>query len=86
LKEARISGDVAQAIEEHALEEPPETAYDLYNLITWGASHVLSDPLSILRARRAADSFSHEKTHRRLCPVCRARSQVALPPPQVSAG
>jgi hypothetical protein len=86
LKEARISGDVAQAIEEHALEEPPQTAYDLYNLITWGASHVLTDPIAILHARKAADGFSREKTHRRLCPVCRSRSQVALPPPQVSAG
>ena len=86
LKEARISGEYAEAIQEHALEAPPQNAYDLYNLITWGASHVLTDPMAILRARRASDDFSHEKTHRRLCPVCRSRSQLTLPPPQATAG
>jgi len=88
IKEARMTAEEADAVMDHALEEPPATAYDIYNLVTWGASHVMTDPTRIMRARLAADEFSHTRTHAKICPIChRGSGQAALPPgPATQAG
>ena len=71
LRSAGITGVNAEAVRAHALEEPPETAYDAHNLITWAATHILTEPRRILRARAAMATFTSETEHRRVCPVCR---------------
>ena len=67
---ARITGAVADAVRAQALEQPPQNSYDLMNLISWASSHVEMEPREVLRLRKAADVFAHEKTHDRLCPIC----------------
>jgi len=71
LKEARITGQAAETVRAWAIESPPETAYDVMNLITRATSHILEQPQQIRRAQLAAASFSQEATHHRICPTCR---------------
>ncbi len=74
LKQAGVRGVMAEAVRARALEEPPRTAYDMMNLLTWASSHLLEEPRQIIRAQAAAAHFSEETTHARSCPVChRAR-------------
>ena len=71
LKEARITGAAADTVRAWAIETPPETAYDMVNLITRASSHLLERPQEIMRAQLAAATFTDEDTHRRICPTCR---------------
>jgi hypothetical protein len=88
LKKSGLNSDAADSVRAHALEEPPSNAFELMNLITWGSSHIETDPIRVLRARRAAHDFSHERTHDRSCPFCHRNTAVAqLPAPSsTSAG
>lgn len=71
LKRARITGDLAEAVKAEALNHPPETEYDVLNLITWASSHLLPEPRQIVAARDAAASYAAEADHRKVCPICR---------------
>jgi len=71
LRQAHIAGPAAEAVRAQALENPPRSAYDMHNLITWASSHVLTDPVEVRRAQIAAAAFSSETTHAHLCPTCR---------------
>lgn len=74
MKEAGIVGEDAATVRSWAIEEPPESTYDIMNLITRAASHILDDPKRILRARKAASEYAHsDHTHGRVCPVCHSR-------------
>jgi hypothetical protein len=83
LNKARISGEVADAVRAEALENPPRTAYDLMQLVTWASSHVIEEPKRVVYARKAADDFSREHTHEGICPLCHNSTTTppALPPP-----
>lgn len=70
LKEAGIGKAAADAVRAQALATPPQTAYDVMNLVTWASSHLLERPKEIRRAQNAAASFSEQTEHRRICPVC----------------
>ena len=70
LREARITGEVAAAINSRALEHPPENSFDLFNLITWGASTVEMEPKEVFRLRGAADKSYQEEAQKRLCSLC----------------
>lgn len=70
LKEAKISGDDADAVRAQALAQPPRNTYELVNLITWASSHVIREPGRIRQALTAAATFTDETEHRRICPVC----------------
>lgn len=71
LQSAGIRGEQASAVRTEALAHPPQTAYDLLNLVTWASTHVLEDPRAIVRAQRAAAHFGSEERHAHVCPVCR---------------
>lgn len=71
LKEAGIGKEDAEVVRAWALEEPPQTAYDVMNLITRASSHLLQDARQVVRAQHAAGSFAQESSHRRICPLCR---------------
>jgi hypothetical protein len=73
LKEAKISGEDAEAVRARAMEEPPRNTYDLLNLVTWASSHVIRKPHRIQRTLDTAASFTAEQEHARICPVCHAR-------------
>jgi len=73
LREAKISGEEANAIRAMAIESPPETSYDLMNLITNATSHLLEDPRRVRRAQNTVASYTSETEHARLCPVCHTR-------------
>lgn len=70
LRQAKISGKPADAIRARALQEPPRNAYDMFNLITWGATYAIERPQAQLVARNAAAEFSSVTEHARICPVC----------------
>lgn len=70
LHSAGIRGEIADAIRARALEEPPETEYDVMNLITWATSHAMDNPRAIARAQDAMGEWSSETEHRRRCPTC----------------
>ena len=85
LKKSGLNADAADSVRAHALEEPPSNAYDIMNLLTWGSSHIEVEPVRVLRARRAAHDFSHERTHDRSCPFCHRSTAVAqLPSPSLA--
>ena len=73
LREAKISGDEANAIRAMAIENPPETSYDMMNLLTNATSHLLEDPRRVRRAQETVASYTSETEHARVCPVCHAR-------------
>ena len=73
LKEARITGENAEAVRARAIEEPPTNNYDLVNLVTWASSHVIREPQRIQRTLGTAASFTAEQEHARICSVCHAR-------------
>ena len=73
LREAKISGEEANAIRAMAIESPPETSYDLMNLLSNASSHLLEDPRRVRRAQNAVASYTSETEHARVCPVCHAR-------------
>ena len=73
LREAKISGEEANAIRAMAIENPPETSYDLLNLLSYATSHLLEDPRRVRRAQDAVASYTSEDKHARLCPVCHTK-------------
>lgn len=70
LKEAGITREVADAVRNLALSEPPQNTYDIINLISWASSHLLESPHQVIRARQAAADFADRAEHHRICPVC----------------
>ncbi len=74
LKEAHISGPMAQAVRELALEHPPQNHYDLLNLMTSAASHTLTEPTQRLALMGATSRYAARgSTHEQVCPACRRR-------------
>ena len=73
LREAKISGEDGNAIRAMAIENPPETSYDLMNLLTNATSHLLEDPRRVRTAQNAVASYTSETEHARVCPVCHSR-------------
>lgn len=74
LREAGITKEAADAVRNMALQRPPQSAYDIMNLISWASSHLLESPYQVRRAQLAAASFADRVEHHRICPVChRAR-------------
>jgi len=73
LKEASIVGQDAEAVRARAIEEPPHNTYDLMNLITWASSHIIREPRRIQHALNAVATFTTEKEHAQICPLCHAR-------------
>ena len=71
LKEAGIVGAAAETVRAWAIENPPQTAYDVVNLITRASSHLLEAPHEVRRAQLAAATFTDEEQHHRICPTCR---------------
>ena len=70
LKEARITGEDADALRARAIETPPRNAYELHNLITWASSHVIREPQRRLRTMSTAATFVSQRDHARICPLC----------------
>ena len=71
LKQAKIGGDIAEAVRAMAIERPPRNSWEMQNLITYASSHLLEAPQA-QRAQKVAD-FAAEGTHSKLCPLCRSR-------------
>ncbi|KKN40489.1 hypothetical protein LCGC14_0732780 [marine sediment metagenome] len=73
LREARISGEDANAVRALAIENPPLTSYDVLNLITTATSHIIEDPRKVRRAQLTVASYTSDEEHARVCPVCHTR-------------
>lgn len=73
LREAKITGEDAEAIRARAIQEPPRNTYELVNLITWASSHVIREPARVQRALTASATFTSKQEHARICPLCHSR-------------
>ena len=70
IKQARLGKLEADSVRSRAIEAPPENAYDAMNLLTWATSHVVEDPVRVMRGRQVAAEYASAATHRRVCPTC----------------
>ena len=73
IKAAKMPASEVEIIHQRALINPPETSYDVLQLLTWASSHVIEEPLGILRAQNAAASFIDEQQHSMFCPTCKRK-------------
>ncbi len=80
MKEAKITGADAIAIRAMAIENPPQTSYDLMNLLSDATSHLLESPRQIVVAQKAVADYSSESEHSRICPVCRSKRGTTSSP------
>jgi hypothetical protein len=70
LKEAGITGQVAEALRAMAIETPPENMYDAMNFLTYASTHLLEDPREVQKAQKAASRFVREANPTKVCPLC----------------
>lgn len=70
IRDARLKATEQATLLSRATEEPPETAYDVFNLMTWFNSHVLTDPRRLARAQATAARFAQDNIYHRNCPTC----------------
>lgn len=87
IREAGLDDATAKAVRDRAIEQPPQNSYDMFNLLTWATSHLITEPKRIQRARRAVEVFQAAESHGLFCPVCRqgrhtVRALPALPAPR----
>lgn len=61
---------IAGAVHARALEAPPQTEWDAFNLLTWATSHTDLNGLALVRAQNAIATWAGETEHRRVCPAC----------------
>ncbi len=74
IREAHLPDEVAEAVRGHALAAPPESAWELMNLITWGTSHATNDYAVVRRAHRAMSHFAHNVSIHKRCPLCHSQN------------
>ncbi|MHB8084384.1 MAG: hypothetical protein ACYDHZ_00965 [Dehalococcoidia bacterium] len=70
IKKGHFPDNIAEAIQAMAIENPPQNAWDMHNLITYASSHLLEGPKIIHRAQDVAADFSDEVNHSKVCPLC----------------
>lgn len=70
LKDAKITGDDADAIRSLAIQDPPRNSYELLNLMTFASSHIIREPARIRRVQQISASFTSQREHAQLCPIC----------------
>lgn len=73
LTKAHITGELADAVRAEAMNHPPQSEYDVMNLITWASSHLLTSPRQVMKARETAAQWAAESQHARVCPICHTR-------------
>jgi len=70
LRRGQIHGAAAEVIRAEALAHPPETSYDMMNLIGWASSHIITDAKTVARVHDSMTDFVAQAEHARLCPAC----------------
>ena len=70
LQEARLGKEVNRAVKAKAINEHIETAWDVFNLVTWATSHAEASPTRIIRGMKSISEFAKQSPHFGLCPVC----------------
>ncbi len=74
LAEAHLPELVRVSARTYAMSHPPETAYDLHQIITWATSHAMDEATQVREIRAARDTaaeYASAAGHKRLCPVCK---------------
>ena len=75
LREARITGEAADAVRARAMEYPPANRYQLMNLISHAVSHDLVEGRDIRWGQLAVANHVAERDHARICPVCHTQRE-----------
>lgn len=71
LRDGGIRGEIAEAVRNDAITNPPENEWELVNLLTAATSHLIQDGRAVVKAQVAAAGFADVQEHRRTCPTCR---------------
>ena len=74
LREARITGELAEVVRARALERPPTNRFQLLNLISYATSHDVEEPRRVRQGQLAVANHVAERDHGRICPVCHTQS------------
>lgn len=74
LREAKITGNEAEAVRALAIENPPENRYEMLNLITQAASHMIERPQAVRRAQLTAAEYTQADVDHTECPLCHNRN------------
>ena len=69
-KAAKLKASEQTSLFARAVETPPDTAWDVFNLMTWLSTHVMQDPRRVALAQMATAAFAHEDTYHKHCPTC----------------
>ena len=85
LKQAGITGPLADAVRARAIAEPPETAWDVFNMVTYAVQHELEEPKQVARARKKLAQFASSEDHARICPSCHRQQRTGHAPAVDSA-
>lgn len=70
IRAAKIPNHMADAIRDQAMAFPPKTAYDMFNLLTYTATHQAKGFQQQLKAMTKAGAIAEPGTHEQWCPTC----------------
>lgn len=73
IRRFKMPNEVAQAFHARVMNDPPRNMYQLYNHITWLASHAVSDPTVRRGIMDGAAAVSRETRRVGICAVCGGR-------------
>jgi hypothetical protein len=74
IRQAHLPDELSEAVRHHALGQPPENAWDLMNLITWGTTHGTDDYAVVRRGHKAMSAFAHNVAVHKVCPLCNTQN------------
>jgi len=70
IRHAQIPPKVAEAVRAMAIEKPPQTAWQMQNLISYASSHLIAEPAKVIKAQKTVADFGDEEMHAKTCPLC----------------
>jgi len=78
MHEAGIRDQLADALRSQAIERPPESSWDMANLISFGTSHLMAydEPKRVLKAMNSVAGYIGGARHNRECPMCHRSGRI----------
>ncbi|MDD3984187.1 MAG: hypothetical protein PHU54_09700 [Candidatus Omnitrophica bacterium] len=84
MHQAGIKDEIADALRAQAIERPPESSWDMTNLISFGTSHLMNDekPKRLLKAMNSISGYIGGARHNRECPMCHRSGRIVKHEPR----
>ena len=74
IREAHLPDELGEVVRHRALASPPQNAWELMNLVTWGTSHATNDYAVVRRAHKSLSRFAHNVSVHKVCPLCHSQN------------